>query len=161
MGRRVKMETLVWKSSTRMFPILVGEFQFQCRWWFKLILTRSSSSLSVREEEDFLLSGKARLRVRSLVSLINNDNYARCWTQGGERSPWQTPGVRRRATVGDLVGFQFPLISLWFLSDFHSPVFKKLSNTPGRHKGFQNLRVLTLLFFRFLFPCSTKPFDQL
>ena len=25
--RRVKMETLVWKSSTRMFPHLVGEFQ--------------------------------------------------------------------------------------------------------------------------------------
>jgi len=47
----------------------------------------SSSSLSVKEEEDFLLSGKARLRVKSL---------------GGERSPWQTPAVRRRATVGDL-----------------------------------------------------------
>merc|ERR1711971_608512 len=41
----------------------------------------SSSSLSVKEEEDFLLSGKARLRVKSL---------------GGERSPWQTPAVRRR-----------------------------------------------------------------
>ena len=31
------------------------------------VLCRSSSSLSVKEEEDFLLSGKARLRVKSLV----------------------------------------------------------------------------------------------
>ena len=90
--------------------------------WWKL---RSTSSL--REEEEFLLSGKARLRVKSLVSLImmfrqhmytpskvgqgtenvNNKlptcNHHHPATQGGERPLWPTPGVRRRATVGDLV----------------------------------------------------------
>ena len=36
----------------------------------KKMMSRSSSSLNVKEEEDFLLSGKARLRVKSLVSFM-------------------------------------------------------------------------------------------